>query len=351
MKQPHLRLALPPLAQLRDDTPCAFALVDRHGRLMRAGELPLARIAHELPRHALCAVLAPDDAVLAQVNIPPVAARQRPAAVAAAVEPLALSDLADLCIAHSARDAQGVVTVAWAERRAIVHLWQRLAALGLRVHALFAPAQLASTDDPRDALRPLADTQRFSPLPAWSLAQPALRPANASQAWRGALRWALATAVLWLAGLYAYANQQMREVQRLQDAMQTLVRQTFPQIPVVIAPLKQASDARDALRRTHGMQGGADFLPTALAAARLLEFAAGHVRALHYADGRLRITLGEGYTPPSNEDALLRAASAQALRLEKDAQTAHTWHVWASGDANAAAERATNGPISAQRSR
>jgi len=361
MKRRHLRLALPRLAELSDDTPCAFALVDRHGQLLRAGALPLDRIASALPSEPLCVVLAPDDAVATRVAMPPVSARQLSAAVAAAIEPLVLSDIADVCIAHSPRDAHGMVTVAWAQRRAIVALWARLAALGLTVNGIFAhtlavpvapPAPSAQNqawpvDAGQQQAAPLPDVAWWqAPLPAWSLAAPALRPASQSHPWRAARRWAVASAVLWLAGLMLYAHQQMREVRALQDAMQRLVQTAFPQIPVVIAPLKQAGDARDALRRTHGMQGGDDFLPIAVGAARVLDFAAGHVHALHYDEGRLRLTLTEGYTLPANEAALMQAAAAQSLRLEKDAQTAHVWHVWAGGDANRPDNRPNSRPVS-----
>ncbi len=325
----HLRLALPPLARLVPGSPCAFALVDRHGALLRAGELPLDRIAAEVPVEPLHAFLAPGDAITVSVPVPPLPPRQMDAAVASAIEPLALSDIADLCIAHGPRGASGEAAVAWAERRAIARAWELLDAAGLQVAAI-VPHELAlPADDPHpdSPLSLPADARWLAPLPGWSLARSDVRPASRSRPWRGAIAWAGAAALLWLAGLHFYAGQQEREIVALQDGMQGIVQETFPQIPMVIAPLKQAADARDALRLARGVAGGDDFMPLALGAARVLPFAAGHVRAMRFAEGTLTLTLAEGYAPPGNEAALVQAAAAQVLSLEKDKQLLHTWHV------------------------
>ncbi|MCK2094558.1 type II secretion system protein GspL [Thauera aromatica] len=330
----HLRLALPPLSQLTPDSPCAFALVDQRGALLRAGELPLKRIADEIPVEHLQVILPPGEAIVVSVTIPPLPAKRIEAAVCSSIEPMALSDIADLCVAHSPRAVDGNVSVAWAERRAIARLWELLASVGLDVAAI-VPHELAlAADDPNPQL-PLAapaDARWLAPLPNWSLARAELRPAGQARRWHGSALWAGAAALVWLLGLQVYAAQQRQELQNLQRGMEQIVLDAFPHIPVVIAPLKQASDARDALRLNQGMAGEGDFMPIALAAARALAFADGHVRSLHYAEGRLMLTLGEGYTPPANETTLLQNAAAQQLVLEKDPKLAHTWHIQRAGD-------------------
>jgi len=341
----HLRLALPPLAQLHAESPCAFALFDRKQVLLRAGELPLARIAQDVPKAPLYVILAPQDAVVVRLPVPPLPARQLDAAVRFAVEPLALSDVDALCIAHGPRDAQGQVTAAWVDRQALARAWAQLAAAHLDVTAIIPHALAVPADDaqPQQPLQLPADARWTTPLPSWSLAHSALRPAQAARPWRGLITLAAATTLLWLGGFSIYATRQAREMTTLQADMVRMVRETFPHIPVVIAPLKQASAARDALRVSQGLNDDAGFLALALAAAQTLDFAAQRVQSLHYVDGALSLTLAEGYTPPANEAALAQAAARQSLALEKDAIVAHTWRVRRADAAN------TPAPTGAQR--
>src|SRR5690606_13627509 len=111
----------------------------------------------------------------------------------------------------------------------------------------------------------------------------------------------------------------------LQRDMRQAVTQAFPQIPVVIDPVRQAQNQRDALRLAQGVSADDDFMPLALAAAQALDFAQGHVRGLQYEDGVLTLTLAEGYSPPSNEAALAQAAAVQHVALEKDDAQPHVW--------------------------
>ena len=68
-------------------------------------------------------------------------------------------------------------------------------------------------------------------------------------------------------------------------------------------------------------------MPLAQAAAEALAFAQGHVLGMRYAAGRLSLTLAEGYRPPIDEAALARTAAAHGIRLERDAEQPHVWHV------------------------
>ncbi|MFA7625112.1 MAG: GspL/Epsl periplasmic domain-containing protein, partial [Pusillimonas sp.] len=105
------------------------------------------------------------------------------------------------------------------------------------------------------------------------------------------------------------------------------VMQAFPQVQVVIDPVRQAQQQRDALRRLQGDAVDDDFVPLALAAANVLDFSEGRVRALHYTQGVLTLTLAEGYVPPANEAALAQSASVRQLKLEREDSKPHVWRV------------------------
>jgi len=325
----HLRLSLPPFAQITPQSIMAFALFDRNGRLMRSGELPLEQLADALPVEQVRAILHPVDAVVATVQLPPLPARRMPDAVQSSVEPMALDDIANLCITHGPRAPDGTVCVAWADRRALIAAWQQLANARLQITALL-PCELALPDgDPHPDL-PLAlpvDARWHAPLPTWSLANPKWRPKSKTRRWRGAALWSGAAALLWLLGLNLYAAQLRDEAQTLHANTELTLRTAFPSIGIIIDPVRQAQGQRDLLRLANGTAGEDDFMPLALDAARVLDFAEGHLASLHYEKQQLTLVLAEGYTPPSNEAALQQAAAVQSLTLEKDKDAAHTWHV------------------------
>lgn len=325
----HLRLALPLLSDLTSDTNIAFVLVGRDGRAARSGQLPLAELGAEAGALAVCAILHPDDAVVSDITVPPVSNRRLGTAVAGSIEPMALSDVSQLCVAHSARAADGNVTVAWSARLPLVKAWALLAEAGLNI-AAFIPQSLAlPADDPAPA-EPLglpAGPRWLAPLPSWSLAQDELRPLSAKGQWRKPIYWSAAAVVVWAAGLNWYAVQLANEVESLQQGMQSTVVQAFPHIPVVIDPVRQAQRQLDAQRLAHGAAAEDDFMPLALATAKVLDFAQSHVRGLHYDKGVLTLTLAEGYVPPGSEAVLAQAAAIHQLQLQKDEDRPHVWHV------------------------
>jgi general secretion pathway protein L len=324
----HLRLALPPLSLLKPDTSVAFVLVDRAGCIARAGHLPLNELGAQARSEPLHAILHPDDAIVAGITVPPVSASRLGAAVAGCIEPMVLSDLDDLCVAHGARAADGAVIVAWAARRPLAKAWALLAEAGLNLvafipHSLAVPANDPGADEP---LALPAGPRWLAPLPDWSLASDALRPSSAKGRWRRAIRWTAAAAAVWLIGLNGYAAQLGGRIAALRQAMQDTVLHAFPDIPVVIDPIRQAQQQRDALRLAQGAAADDDFMPLALATARVLDFAQGHVRSVAYEKGVLTLTLAEGYLPPTNEAALAQSASVHGLLLRKDEAEAHVWH-------------------------
>lgn len=327
MKQ-HLRIALPPLASLTPQSPIAFALLDRGDRVIRSGEQPLEQLAAFVPAQHVLAILHPGDAVVVTVALPPLSAARMDAAVQGRVEPMALSELQDLCIAHGPRTPDGQVQAAWASRRPLLDAWQRLQEAGLEIKALI-PFELALPPGDTQPERPLAlpaDARWQARLPGWSLARPDWQPARHSQRWKNSLVWAAAAALLWVAGLHLHAAQLRNETEALQARAEDAVRAAFPSIPAILDPLRQTHGQLEQLRLAHGVTAQDDFMPLALDTARILDFAAGHVTSLHYGDKRLTLTLAEGYVPPADETTLQRNAAAAGLALNKDAELPHVWH-------------------------
>lgn len=139
----------------------------------------------------------------------------------------------------------------------------------------------------------LPDAARWSaPLPTWSLAVPALRPARLQRSpWRRPLAWVAAAVAVWTVGLNVYALRLEQEASALRQRMASEVRAAFPALPVVLDPLRQATQQRDALLAGTGSVTDTDFLPLALAASQLLPMSANNVASLAYADDTLSLRL------------------------------------------------------------
>lgn len=325
----QVRIALPPLADLAPDSLIPFAVLDRRQRVVRSGELRLDQLSANLPQRSVHAILHPGDAVVVEVDVPPLPDSRLQAAVEARVEPLALSELSTLCIAHGARRADGKMQVAWAGRQPLLAGWQLLDKAGLDVRAL-VPCELALPQNdlaPQTQLALPADERWQAPLPKWSLARADLGPRRQASHWRSAIVWVAAATLLWTVGLRLHAVQLRSEAQTLRSSMEAKVRSTFPSIPVILDPLQQAHAQLANLRQGNSAQSADRFLPLVLEAARLLGFASGHVVGLKYGQGALTLQLAEGYQPPADESSLQQAAARAGLRLEKDADLSHVWHV------------------------
>jgi len=336
-----LRVALPPLEHLTPTSVVVFALFDRRGRLQRSGELPLTSLATTLPGVPVHAILSPGDAVIATVDIPPVPASRIEAAVQGRVEPMALSELEDLCIAYSRRDASGRVQVSWADRGPLLRGWRLLHDAGLHVQSLIATELALPEGDPTPS-KPLTlpvDDRWRAPLPDWSLARPEWRPAQHAQRWRQSIRWAIAAVLAWAVGLHLHAAQLRSEEDRLRQQIETAVLTAFPDIPTLLDPMRQAQAQVDALRQSHGQPVDDAFMRLAMGAADRMAFAAGHVSKLHYHDGQLSLSLAEGYTPDSNTDAgkstSMGLSETSDLSIQPDPESGNRWHIRRTGDASA----------------
>lgn len=166
-----------------------------------------------------------------------------------------------------------------------------------------------------------------APLPAWSLALTELRPRQLQKSpWRKPLLWVGAAAAVWLLGLNLYAWQLEREAEQLKARMISQVRTTFPQLPVVLDPLRQATQQRDSLQLASGNTANEDFLPLALSTTQLFEGPGTGIADIAYADGILTLSFTES---GGAQRAALSAdvlAKAQQLGLQVD-EEAGRWQV------------------------
>lgn len=308
-----LRIALPPLAQWSDTTPLAYAWIDRQGRVARGGTLTAAELAAAFANTRAQVVLHPEDVIMTTIAVPAVPANRYAAAIHGILEGLVLQDIESLAIGHSQRTADGQAQVAWTPRNTLRDAWQRLSAAGLTIQA-FYPLQVWSDAQDADLPAPLTDTadlRWLSPSPTWSLAIPQLAPRQRSR-WRGAAGWVAGAALIWVIGLNLYAAQLERETEALKQRMEHDVRDAFPEIPVVLDPVRQAQQGRDALRTGQGDTSGADLLSLARIAAQVLPFAADTVDILAYQNEILTLTLNDG-------TATTGASDNQATTLSADA--------------------------------
>lgn len=312
-----LRLALPPLRALTPESEIPFVLLDRDRHILRSGQLPLHDLAPAVPASRVEVILHPQDTVDTRIALPPLRGERLHAAAVAVVEPLSLSATDDLAIAFGPRDADGQAPVAWTGRAALERGWTMLAQAGLKVAALYPtnavlPRQAGGVNDP---LSLPADARWRHPAPAWSLALPELRPATQGRwRWRAPLAWSAAALAVWVAGLNIHAAQLAAEGQALQQSIHDRVAAAFPQLPLIMDPLKQAQQQVDALRAARSVASDSDFMPLAQAAARMLPAGSFELSALAYQDGVLAIARADRTAAGApREDAAQRQAGTAGL--------------------------------------
>lgn len=168
----------------------------------------------------------------------------------------------------------------------------------------------------------LPDQARWiGPFPGWSLALSALRPRQMQRSpWRRPLAWSALAVALWLAGLNLYAAQLRGEESLLRQQMVEKVKTAFPQLPVVLDPIRQATQQRDALLGALGHAAQSDMLPLLQAATELLPASANNVQSLEYADGELALALIDNTATPEGALDPTLAARAHELGLQVDFQ-------------------------------
>jgi general secretion pathway protein L len=309
----------------------------------------------------------PGDVSMTTLELPPLPAARLRVAVLGAIELLALAAPADLAVGIGARDATGRVPVAWMSAEALSACLRALRQHGLAVQAVLAPpAFLPAPDQGLAALRvdgwaivrsgagsglvhPLAAAQadpvqleaRLRPLLpgalplhwlaeseassfagsgwAWTLPMAASGGEGTDRRWlRPAIGWSVATAAVCLLGLQLQAARVAAEGQALTRQMAAQVKAAFPELPVVLNPLQQARQLRDARRAgtTMGSIESADFAALVRASTAVLAQAEGQVQGLDFRDGQLRVRWRAGVVLGADElKALQTSAQQRGLQL------------------------------------
>jgi len=159
---------------------------------------------------------------------------------------------------------------------------------------------------------------------AFNLLQGEFAPPSKARAWTQQMRPALAVlGVIIAVHLLATLGDWVRlkhEQNRLQDAMVSTFKQTFPEATAIVDPALQMRRNLSDLQRTRGVPDSSDFLPLLAQAAPLLR--QGHIQALQYAQDKLSFDLLLGDAAQLED---LRAQLCNlALRTEIGAPVATT---------------------------
>jgi general secretion pathway protein L len=154
--------------------------------------------------------------------------------------------------------------------------------------------------------------QAVAPAVALELLQYEAAPDAADWArWRGPVALAAALLLLWIAGLNAQAWLLQREERALRGEMANLVRQAFPDVPVVLDPVVQMRRGVGELRAAAGIDSPTDFLPLATRFAHALADDRA-VRSIEYRDAALHVRFADA--------RLLESAQARAALSSRLAQ-------------------------------
>ena len=297
------------------------------------------------------------------------------------MELLALTSPLSLTIGFGQRSDDGKVPIAWMAKAQIARYLEQLVQHGLRVDAVLPPPALLPAPDSSDqdsavsaailddwlvvrtgsnfgALLPVPDCSRdITKLEAriratvpeaaqvewhhdgnaiavaggestmWSgtgwrwelpLAESSLQKRGVS--WqRPAMAWSAIVALVWLVGLNLYADRVEDEGQALKRAMAAQVKSAFPELSVVLNPLQQARQLRDARQAGLGSVMSDDFATMVRGATLLLAQANGQVERLEYRSGQLQIAWRDGAMLKSSElESLQTTASERGIAVEAD---------------------------------
>lgn len=313
-----LRLYLDSPSCLDGDKELDFVVRDKRGQVLRRGRARLDALLDQRLAAALELVLPAGMATSTQIRIPAVNAARRPAIVASAVEPLCLSPLEQVWVACGRRQEDGWAPVAWAER---THL-QTL------------------VEQARRTLWPLAGIYAWSPrhaaerggqesqveLPDCSLLMPQMIAGQSRAIGVKACLWGLGVLVAWGLVWQQQAASLTQDVRQVKMQMEQSLRQALPHLPVVVAPLVQARQHRDALLGEQAVEPDV-FDRVLTASATQWPSLEGRVRALSFKDGELSLTL-------ASETSLESPAVDSGLQLNAG-DSPREWRVKAKNTAQA----------------
>jgi len=375
-----LRLLLPS-AQSKKTSPVRCAWRTPQGAWQSAVFQDLTAIAARYQPKRIEVCPHPSDVSMTEIDLPPLSAKHQRIAVLGAVEMMALTSPKNLAVGFGPRSDKGTVPVAWMSASALSMGLRELQDHGLSVHAVFPPSAFlpnpadkawpertagAMLIDDWVVVRTSANEGVLHPVPA-EHADPAqidarLRPSlsdslqlhwlqfddaiesehgqvpvpwtgtgwkwtlstgkNAAHGngrpWlRPAIGWTAVTVAMCLFGLNLHASQVAAQGQALTRQMAAQVKAAFPEVSVVLNPLQQARQLRDARQTGASSVESADFAALARAGAVLLTRAQGQVQYLDFRDGQLQIRWREGATlSPDEMKALQAQAQERGLALQ-----------------------------------
>nr|WP_132678281.1 type II secretion system protein GspL [Pseudomonas aeruginosa] len=253
------RCLLPPLSEFAEAAPLHCLRLDARGAVQERIEASLAELARRRQGLPVALFLHPRDCRLVSLELPALPAAKLAAAVNCAAEALVLG--------------------AW---------------LGER--PAWGSAALERAEALDEALR------WSGPASPWGLALKAPATSAGNGTWKMPLVCAALALLVWVAGLNLYAGQLAGQGQSLQRQSSQRVQQAFPELPVVLDPLRQARERRDAYLA--GKADG-DAVPGLAAllhgAGEAMPFLAGRLQRLDYHAGELDLELLPG--PPGGDAA------------------------------------------------
>lgn len=320
-----LRVALPPLTELSADSELRGAWLNRQGTLVSEGNWTLRALSEQLQGRPLELCLHGQDSLLTELQLPPLPAARMTDAVRCAAEQLLLGNSDGLHLVHGPRDVRGRVQLAWLERAALQRLLHLLHQVGVQPRGLYAApcflplaeegacsAQvvddylLVRQDAQRAWVHPLADEGReqlreqivqwheqpvwTGPVPSWNLLQGSEQSSRAPRQWGRAVACCAVAALVWTLGLNFYAARLAGEGQALKTQMVSRVKEVFPELPVILNPLQQARQQRDARHNGALGEGPLPFAALVQQAAVQLPFMAGAVERLDFDGEQLQLT-------------------------------------------------------------
>lgn len=173
-------------------------------------------------------------------------------------------------------------------------------------------------------------------IPAWSLrsnAQPGgVRPG----AWRMPIAAVVAAALVWIIGLNVQAYRLESAGQAMVHDMHARVKAAFPNLGVIMNPLQQARQQRDA-RKQAADEAARDGFAGLLGLTLLHSpFAEGQVKTLRYVDGQLTFGLDTPVVQPDRAGAPAWVEQARQAGLSVEPADSG-WRVRASAPASGAA--------------
>lgn len=130
--------------------------------------------------------------------------------------------------------------------------------------------------------------------PSWTLPLLNSGDRGAAPNWSRPLLYCAAAALAWLVGLNLYAARLQHAGETLEQQLNRRVQDVFPALAIVVDPLRQARQQRDARRAAMADGADAELAFLLQGARKHMAFAAGQVQTIRYEAGALELELVRG---------------------------------------------------------